>query len=238
MLYKVFDFADKEVHEVMVPRPEVVAISISLPSEEALAVAARLAVHALSGLPGLARRDRGDPARARPLPRAARPRDRPGRARASCSGPSTSSPRRRTSRRCWPSSASRTSTWPSSSTSTARCRGSSRSRTCSRRSSARSRTSSTSRTSRSSGSTTRTSASTARSRSTTSTSSSGPSSRSRTTTRWPAPSSARSAARPRSATRSTIDGLSLRVIEIEGSRIQRLEVEFRQALPQVETADE
>jgi putative hemolysin len=37
MLYKVFDFADKEVHEVMVPRPEVTAISISLPSEEALA---------------------------------------------------------------------------------------------------------------------------------------------------------------------------------------------------------
>jgi len=37
MLYKVFDFADKEVHEVMVPRPEVVAISITLPSEEALA---------------------------------------------------------------------------------------------------------------------------------------------------------------------------------------------------------
>jgi putative hemolysin len=37
MLYKVFDFADKEVHEVMVPRPQVVAISISLPSEEALA---------------------------------------------------------------------------------------------------------------------------------------------------------------------------------------------------------
>jgi putative hemolysin len=37
MLYKVFDFADKEVHEVMVPRPEVVAISIALPSEEALA---------------------------------------------------------------------------------------------------------------------------------------------------------------------------------------------------------
>ena len=36
MLYKVFDFADKEVHEVMVPRPQVVAISISLPTEEAL----------------------------------------------------------------------------------------------------------------------------------------------------------------------------------------------------------
>ena len=37
MLYKVFDFADKEVYEVMVPRPEVTAISISLPTEEALA---------------------------------------------------------------------------------------------------------------------------------------------------------------------------------------------------------
>ena len=37
MLYKVFDFADKEVHEVMVPRPEVVAISVSMPTEEALA---------------------------------------------------------------------------------------------------------------------------------------------------------------------------------------------------------
>ena len=37
MLYKVFDFADKEVHEVMVPRPEVVAISIAMPTEEALA---------------------------------------------------------------------------------------------------------------------------------------------------------------------------------------------------------
>jgi putative hemolysin len=36
MLYKVFDFADKEVADVMVPRPEVVAISISLPAEEAL----------------------------------------------------------------------------------------------------------------------------------------------------------------------------------------------------------
>jgi putative hemolysin len=36
MLYKVFDFADKEVHEVMVPRPQVVAIKADLPSEEAL----------------------------------------------------------------------------------------------------------------------------------------------------------------------------------------------------------
>ncbi|HWG56360.1 MAG TPA: hemolysin family protein [Gaiellaceae bacterium] len=36
MLYKVFDFADTEVHEVMVPRPEVVALSADLPPEEAL----------------------------------------------------------------------------------------------------------------------------------------------------------------------------------------------------------
>ena len=38
MLYKVFDFADKEANDVMVPRPEVVAISIDLPPEEALKV--------------------------------------------------------------------------------------------------------------------------------------------------------------------------------------------------------
>jgi len=37
MLYKVFDFADKEVSTVMVPRPEVVALSIEMPPEEALA---------------------------------------------------------------------------------------------------------------------------------------------------------------------------------------------------------
>jgi CBS domain containing-hemolysin-like protein len=37
MLYKVFDFADKEVSDVMVPRPEVVALSVDLPPEECLA---------------------------------------------------------------------------------------------------------------------------------------------------------------------------------------------------------
>ena len=37
MLYKVFDFASKEVSEVMVPRPDVVAISADMPPEEALA---------------------------------------------------------------------------------------------------------------------------------------------------------------------------------------------------------
>ncbi|MGD0167106.1 MAG: hemolysin family protein [Gaiellaceae bacterium] len=37
MLYKVFDFADKEASDVMVPRPEVVALSIDLPPPECLA---------------------------------------------------------------------------------------------------------------------------------------------------------------------------------------------------------
>jgi putative hemolysin len=37
LIYKAFDFADKEVSEVMVPRPDVVAISVDMPPEEALA---------------------------------------------------------------------------------------------------------------------------------------------------------------------------------------------------------
>ncbi|MGZ8706281.1 MAG: hemolysin family protein [Gaiellaceae bacterium] len=36
MLYKVFDFAEKEASDVMVPRPEVVALSIDLPPEQCL----------------------------------------------------------------------------------------------------------------------------------------------------------------------------------------------------------
>jgi putative hemolysin len=36
----------------------------------------------------------------------------------------------------------------------------------------------------------------------------------------------------------TIDGLALRVIEIEGSRIQRLEIEFRDALPEPEPVED
>ncbi len=39
MLYKVFDFADKEVSDVMVPRPDVVALSIDLPPAECLQAA-------------------------------------------------------------------------------------------------------------------------------------------------------------------------------------------------------
>jgi len=37
LIYKAFDFADKEVHEVMIPRPDVVAFEVSMPPEEALA---------------------------------------------------------------------------------------------------------------------------------------------------------------------------------------------------------
>jgi putative hemolysin len=36
MLYKVFDFASKEVSEVMVPKPDMVAIAVDMPPEEAL----------------------------------------------------------------------------------------------------------------------------------------------------------------------------------------------------------
>src|SRR5436190_2747004 len=39
MLYNVFDFADKEVSDVMVPRPEVVALAIDMPPEECLKAA-------------------------------------------------------------------------------------------------------------------------------------------------------------------------------------------------------
>jgi CBS domain containing-hemolysin-like protein len=36
LIYKAFGFADKEAHEVMVPRPEVVMISVAMPAEECL----------------------------------------------------------------------------------------------------------------------------------------------------------------------------------------------------------
>ena len=39
MLYNVFDFADKEVSDVMVPRPEVVALAVDMPPKECLKVA-------------------------------------------------------------------------------------------------------------------------------------------------------------------------------------------------------
>ena len=189
MLYKVFDFADKEASDVMVPRPEVVGISIEMAPEEALRGGARVALHALPRLPRVARRDRRHPPRPRPRLRPARQRHRRGRAGGALAPGLRRARRRRTWPRCSPSSGARTSTCRSSSTSTARRRASSRSRTCWRRSSARSRTSSTSPTSRSSGSTRRRSGSTARSRSTTSTRSSARRSSTRTSTPSPATSS-------------------------------------------------
>jgi putative hemolysin len=36
LIYKAFDFAEKEAHDVMVPRPEVVMISVDLPAQECL----------------------------------------------------------------------------------------------------------------------------------------------------------------------------------------------------------
>ena len=65
-----------------------------------------------------------------------------------------------------------------------------------------------------------------RTRSTTSTRSSRPSSSRRTSTRWPASSSGARSGRPRSATTCRADGLRLRVVEVEGSRILKIEVEF------------
>ena len=85
MLYKVFDFASKEVHEVMVPRPEVVA-HLGRPAARGGARGRdRLAVHALPGLPRVAGRHRRRPPRPRPLLRAPRPRHRAGADR----GPAT-----------------------------------------------------------------------------------------------------------------------------------------------------
>ncbi len=51
MLYKVFDFADKEVSDVMVPRPEVVAISVDAAGGRGAQGSSGVAVHALPGLP-------------------------------------------------------------------------------------------------------------------------------------------------------------------------------------------
>ena len=230
MLYKVFDFASKEVHEVMVPRPEVVAISVAMPPEEVLAAvidspytrypAYRESLDDIVGVLHVrdlfsALHDRGiAQVRIEDLLR-----------------PPTSSRRPRTSPHCSPTSAASATTWRSWSTSTARRRASSRSRTCSRRSWARSRTSSTCPTSRSSASTTTRSASTARSRSTTSTSSSAPGCRRRTSTRSPASCSGGSATHPCEGDEVEHRNLRFRVLEVEGTRIQRLEVVFEEEEP-------
>src|SRR5213075_1680362 len=91
MLYKVFDFADKEAADVMVPRPEVVALSVDLPPEECL--------RAVMESPYTPSSRRSSTTASRPS------------WSSSSSGRPTSSRRRRTSQRSSPSSAARTSTW-------------------------------------------------------------------------------------------------------------------------------
>ena len=78
MLYKVFDFAGKEVHEVMVSQPEVVAIEVDLPPEECLAAIIDSPYTRYPAFRDSLDNDRRDPPRARPLLRAPRPRHRAG----------------------------------------------------------------------------------------------------------------------------------------------------------------
>ena len=99
MLYKVFDFADKEVSDVMVPRPEVVAISIALPAEEALKAVLESPYTRYPGLSRVARRHRRRPAHPRPDRGDARPRHRLRRRRVTRARRPTWSRRRRTSAR-------------------------------------------------------------------------------------------------------------------------------------------
>ena len=173
MLYKVFDFADKEA----VGRDGAAARGRGALRRDAARGGtrrgARLAVHALPGLPRVARRHRRRAARPRPGLGAQRPRHRrrrAGRAPAPRVRRAGDEGSRRAARRV-------PAHEPAHGDRRRRVRldgwASSRSRTCSRRSSGTSRTSSTCPTSRSSGSTSGRSGSTARSPSTTSTRSSG-----------------------------------------------------------------
>ena len=81
MLYKVFDFASKEVSAVMVPRPGRRRHLRRHASRGGAPGGRRLAVHALPGVSRLARRRRRDPPRPRPLRRDPRSRHRVRRAR-------------------------------------------------------------------------------------------------------------------------------------------------------------
>ena len=50
MLHKVFEFADKDAVDVMVPRPDVVAVPAELPVAEVLRRRPRPPVHPVSGV--------------------------------------------------------------------------------------------------------------------------------------------------------------------------------------------
>ena len=66
MLYKVFDFADKEVADVMVPRPEVSRSSVDLPPAEALEAVLDSPYTRYPVYREIARRHRRHPPRPRP----------------------------------------------------------------------------------------------------------------------------------------------------------------------------
>ena len=81
MLHKVFEFADKDAADVMVPRPDVVALPVEMPVRRPAEPGAAPPLHALPGVRGRPGRRARHPPRARPVQRDERPRDRaPGRA--------------------------------------------------------------------------------------------------------------------------------------------------------------
>ena len=200
MLYKVFDFADKEASDVMVPRPEVVAVSVELPAQECLAAVIDSPYTRYPAYRGTLDEIVGV-LHVRDLFSALYSDGMQNVAIADIVRPAYFVPETKDLgallaefRRTKQHMAIVLDEYGA-------MQGIVTLETCSRRSSARSPTSTTCRTSRCSGSTRAASASTARSRSTTSTSSSARSSRRRTTTRSPASSSASWAGRPRPATR-------------------------------------
>ena len=118
LLHNVFDFASREVRDVMVPSPDVTWLEASLTAEDALSVVAETSHARYPVGDGDARHAGRRRARARPA-RVSR--------RVSCEtspGRRTWSRRPRTSARCCGSCASATRRWPSSSTNTATRRGS------------------------------------------------------------------------------------------------------------------
>ena len=203
MLYKVFDFADKEVADVMVPRPEVVALSIDLPPQECLAAIIDSPVHALPGLS----RARSSTSSGSCTCATSSPRFRPGARAGERRG--AAAPRAHGSRDQGPRGAADgvPPHWPAHGDRRRRVRrprGDRHARGPARgdRRRDRGRVRPPGRVGRADRRGRR-SASTGRSRSTTSTSSSTPTCRTRTTTRSPASSSASSATRPSRATRSS-----------------------------------
>ena len=93
MIDKVFDFSDTSVEHVMVPRPDIVALPVSLTPTAAMEQVLQHPVHALPGVRGGARQRARRAARAAPLRRAAERRRRRAPTCAPCSTRRTSCPR-------------------------------------------------------------------------------------------------------------------------------------------------